>query len=141
MTDLKDLDGIPDPSLLAQTMNELNTRADAMTTAFADVNQSAAAANAHREAHRVMVYPRRVFEELTHEANLIAVSPLFVFDAARLGQRGGRRGDVRYALGGGMRLSVVSLDVAAGYAMNPNRKPWEPRGAVVFSMAVSHLFR
>jgi hypothetical protein len=88
-----------------------------------------------------MIYPRRVFKELTTEANLIAVSPLVIFDAARLHQGNLSNGKVRYALGGGLRLSIVSLDVTAGYAWNPNRDPWEPRGALLFSMEVSNLFR
>ena len=33
------------------------------------------------------------------------------------------------------------VDLTAGYAWNPNRKPWEPRGAMLFTMEVSNLFR
>ena len=141
LTDLKDLDGIPDPLAIGKLAEELEKRRAAMANAFMEVNQSPAAEKAGQQAHRVMVYPRRVFSELSREANLVAISPLFIFDAARLRQRGFSSGSVRYAVGGGLRLSIISLDVTTGYAWNPNRKPWESRGALLFSMEVSNLFR
>ena len=107
---------------------------------FRSLDQSAVAQQALQKAQNDMKYPRRVFSQLTREANLIAVSPVGIFDAARLWQDGRSEG-VRYAMGGGLRLSIVSLDLTAGYAWNPHRKPGEGRGAVLLSMEVSNLFR
>jgi len=141
LADLKDLAGIPDPLAIEKLIQELETRRAAMAKGFVDVNQSPAAERAAQQAHQVMIYPRRVFNELSREANLVAISPLLILDAARLRQRNMTPGNVRYAMGGGLRLSIVSLDLTAGYAWNPTRKPWESRGALLFSMEVSNLFR
>ena len=141
LTDLKDMDGIPDAAAIQKLIEELDGVRAAMARTFLDVNQSEVAAKATRRAHQDMKYPRRVFSEVSREANLMAVSPVFIFDAARLRQNAFSSGSVRYGVGGGMRLSVVSLEVTAGYAFNPNRKPWESRGALLLTMEVSNLFR
>lgn len=92
-------------------------------------------------AQRTMRYPNRVLNELLHEANLIGVSPVLIFDATRLSQNGLPAAVTRYGLGTGLRLSIVSFDVTLGYAWNLQPKPWEGRGALVFAMALSNLFR
>lgn len=102
---------------------------------------SAAWADTAQRARREMRYARRVIADLMHEANLVAISPAFFLDAARISQGGKARGDVRFALGGGLRLTVVSLDVTLGYAWNVDRREGEHRGAFVFSMELSNLFR
>jgi len=144
LNDLKDMDGIPDPSAIANLISQMEPFRVAMANAFVEVSdptKSTAAARANTQASETMVYPRRVFRELSHEANLFAVSPVFIFDAARLRQNSLTSGTFRYAVGGGLRLSIVSLDVTTAYAFNPSRKAWERRGALVFAMEVSNLFR
>jgi hypothetical protein len=141
LTELKNMNGIPDPFALQRLIDELEERRSVMAQAFLDLNQSPVAEKANAQAHQDMKYPRRVFNEVSREANLIAVSPVFAFDAARLRQNAFSSGSVRYGVGGGVRLTVVSLEVTAGYAFNPNRKPWESRGAFLFTMEVSNLFR
>ena len=144
LNDLKDLDGIPDPAAISNVINETESLRVAMANGFlqvSDPTNSTAAASANNRARETMVYPRRVFRELSHEANLFAVSPVVIFDAAGLRQTSATPGIIRYGVGGGIRLSIVSLDVTAAYAFNPNRNPWERRGAFVFSMEVSNLFR
>lgn len=144
LNDLRDMDGIPEPSAIANLVTQMESLRVAMANAFVEVSdstKSTAAAKANTRASEIMVYPRRVFRELTHEANLFAVSPVFIFDAARLRQNNLTPGSVRYAVGGGLRVSIVSLDVTTAYAFNPGRKPWERRGGFVFTMEVSNLFR
>ncbi len=141
LTSLKDMKGIPNPSDIDGPLSDLGRQQAGMATAFTALDSSPIADKAKTKAVKDMIYPRRVFDELTHEANLIAVSPVFIFDAARMRQRGLPVSGVRYAVGGGMQLSIVSLDVTMGYALNPNAKPWEGRGALLFSMQVSNLFR
>jgi len=96
---------------------------------------------AERKAKRDMVYPTRVINELTHEANLYSVSPVAFLDAARLWQSKNRPDSLRYGVGAGGRFTLVSLDVTAGYAWNIHPRPGEGRGAFVFSMELSNLFR
>jgi len=64
-----------------------------------------------------------------------------MFDVARLGARENDFHKVRYGVGLGTRFSLVSLDLDVGYSWNINRTPGEGRGAFVFSMKVSDLFR
>jgi hypothetical protein len=137
---LKDIPALPTPNRIESLMNDLRDRGKEMADAFVALDQSVTAQQVAQKAHTDMQYPRRVFDQLTREANLVAVSPVGIFDAARLWQNG-RPTAVRYAVGGGLRLSIVSLDVTTGYAWNPNRRPGERRGALVFSMEVSNLFR
>jgi hypothetical protein len=141
LTTLKDMPSVSNPNNLSQRIADLESRRQMMANAFIALDQSALAKQQEQRAQREMKYPRRVFDQLTHEANLIAVSPVAIFDVARLSQHGVPTRAVRYAIGGGLRLSVVSLDVTAGYAWNPTRQPWERRGALIFSMEVSNLFR
>jgi hypothetical protein len=64
-----------------------------------------------------------------------------MFDVARIAPRTvAGFGGARYGVGGGLRLSVVSLDLTAGYSWNPRRRAGEGRGAFVFSLDVSDLF-
>jgi hypothetical protein len=105
-----------------------------------ELGNSEEAKEAERKAARDMRYPRRVINELIHEANIISVSPVAMFDAARV-WRSGAAGDVRYAAGGGVRVSLINFDVTTGYAWNVHRRPGEGRGAFVFTMDFSNLFR
>jgi hypothetical protein len=52
-----------------------------------------------------------------------------------------RLSETRYGLGTGIKFSLVTMDVTAGYCWNITRKPGEPRGAFVFSLDISDLFR
>jgi hypothetical protein len=82
------------------------------------------------------------FERLTRELNLIAISPVFMFDAAKIGAKtspGGNR--TRYGVGTGVQVSIVSLDVRLGYSFNVHRQTSDSRGAFVFSLSVSDLLR
>lgn len=125
---------------LADKIVELEARRKDMADSFTNLSSSPAEAGAESKAKNDMVYPRRVFSQLINEANLIAFSPVLIFDAARLWQLD-QPGKTRFAIGPGLRVSVVSLDVTAGFAWNPNRQPWEKRGALFFKMEASNLFR
>ncbi|HKR60132.1 MAG TPA: hypothetical protein VJS64_10400, partial [Pyrinomonadaceae bacterium] len=95
-----------------------------------------------RKANQDVAYTSRILDVTFRELNLIAISPVAMFDVARLsGGSVSDFGGTRYGLGGGIRLSVVSLDLTAGYSWNPNRRAGEGRGAFVFSLDVSDLFR
>lgn len=95
-----------------------------------------------RKANQDVAYTARILDVTFRELNLIAVSPVVMFDVARIGPTiGPDIGGTRYGVGAGMRLSVVSLDLTAGYSLNPNRRRGEGRGALVFSLDISDLFR
>ncbi|HEX5885998.1 MAG TPA: hypothetical protein VFY67_15750, partial [Pyrinomonadaceae bacterium] len=96
---------------------------------------------AEAKANETVTYVGRVLEVFFREANLVAVSPVVMFDAARL-----RVLDApdtkrfRYGIGAGMRFSLINVDFTAGYSFNPNRRPIEPRGAFVLRMDINDLF-
>jgi hypothetical protein len=108
---------------------------------FQTAQDSPAAKAFADQATKDMIYPRRVIRELLHEVNLISVSPVAIFDAARSWQSGLPAGDVRYGGGGGLRLTIVNLDLTATYAWTIGRKPGEGAGALLFTFGVSNLFR
>ncbi len=95
-----------------------------------------------RKANQDVAYTSRILDTTFRELNLVAISPVAMFDVARIGGRSvSGYGGTRYGLGGGLRLSVVSLDLTAGYSWNPRRRTGEGRGAFVFSLDISDLFR
>jgi hypothetical protein len=108
---------------------------------FTKVMASPEADEAEKQAKREMRYPTRVIKELSHEANLYSVSPVAFFDVARLSQSPNRPGDLRRGAGVGGRFSLLSFDLTAGYSWNIHPRPGEGRGAFVFSLGLSNLFR
>lgn len=95
-----------------------------------------------KKARSDVAYTGRVLDVVFRELNLIAVSPVVMFDAARIGPKISTGfGNMRYGMGGGVRFSLVTLDVTLGYSFNLNRHQGEGRGAFVFSMDIADLFR
>lgn len=86
---------------------------------------------------------RRVVDTILYDLNLYAVSPVLIFDVARIGPyRPDTAGGVRYAVGGGIRFSLVSAaNLTLGYAFNPDRRPFEGRGALFVSLTIRDLFQ
>ena len=102
-----------------------------------------AQAGARQKAKETIAPARELFDLLTKELNLVAVSPLFIFDAARIRSRlsGSTVSTTRYGVGGGVRFSIVSLDVDLGYSINIHRQTRERRGAFIFSLRINDLLR
>ena len=129
------------PNHLEPAIANLEGARKALADRFTALMQSPVERNAEAAAKKDMVYPRRVFYQLVNEANLIAVSPVALFDVARLTQREGSAGKVHIGVGPGVRLTIVSLDFTTGFAWNVRRQPWEGRGAFVITIQASNLFR
>jgi hypothetical protein len=97
---------------------------------------------AEATANQTVSYVGRILGVFFRETNLIAVSPVVMFDAARL-----RIKDVpdtnrfRYGIGSGLRFSLINVDFTAGYSFNPTRRLNEPRGAFVLRMDINDLFK
>lgn len=87
---------------------------------------------ATREAVSDFDLSERAIDTFVDEMNLVALSPLFLFDIARIGpQTDASGGGWRYAAGAGLRLGLASyLNFDFGYALNPNPTSWEGRGAL-----------
>jgi hypothetical protein len=97
---------------------------------------------AEATANQTVSYVGRILGVFFRETNLIAISPVVMFDAARL-----RVDDLpdtnrfRYGIGSGLRFSLINVDFTAGYSFNPTRRLNEPRGAFVFRMDINDLFK
>lgn len=126
-----------DPDI-ARAGDSLNNIHRAMETEFAQIDQSGAAAKAKAD----MLFTRRTLSTLFNDVNIYSISPVFVFDAARIGPARGDLGGVRYGPGGGLRLELASaVHFTAGYAWNIRQRPGEGRGTVFFAIGLRDLFR
>jgi len=96
---------------------------------------------AHRQAVREMRTPRETVATVLDEMNAVAIGPLFVFDAARLGQYTAPSSHLtRYAVGTGVGLTLASsFRFSAGYVWNTNRSPTERRGAAFATIELTTL--
>lgn len=93
-------------------------------------------------ANKTVSYVGRVLEVFFRETNIVAVSPVIMFDAARLHVAELPGSDrLRYGIGSGLRFSLINVDFTAGYSFNPTRRLNEPRGAFVFRMDINDLFK
>jgi hypothetical protein len=126
--------GFADP--MTQTLGGAQT---AIRGALARIDVDAARAKAARD----LAFVTGTVNTLMDEVNLFSVSPIAIFDLARIGpQTSSAGGGFRYAIGGGVRFSLLNtLRFTAGYAFNPNPKPWEGRGAAFASLDIVSLFR
>src|SRR5262249_35562243 len=79
-------------------------------------------------------------EYITDHTNLYAVKPLAMFDVACLAATDVAGARVRYALGGGLQLTVVVAKFEVGYLRTLNRLPGDQRGNFVVRMVFEKLF-
>lgn len=116
---------------------QLERRQQAMQTSFQQIDQPAARAKAEADTKFV----RRTLGTLFHEVNLYSISPVMIFDVARIGPEGNGLGGTRYGPGAGLRLGLVSsVNFTGGYAWNPSQRAGEGPGALFFSLEVRDLF-
>ena len=109
-----------------------------MESELAKIDEAAA----EKKAAADMVFVRRTLHTLVYDANVFSVSPVLVFDVARLGHRNGTLGGTRYGPGTGLRLELASsAQFTAGYAWNTRRAPGEGHGTFFFSIGIRDLFR
>ena len=140
-TCVKDLNGAGglngDPDIAAKGGVVEQLRQD-MEREFAQIDDEAAS----RKAQADIIFVRHTINTLLNDVNLYSLSPVFVFDVARLGERTSSVKSVRYGPGVGLRLELVSaVHVTAGYAWNVKSGPGEGKGAMFFSMGLRDLFR
>ncbi|MDX6612400.1 MAG: hypothetical protein QOD75_1586 [Blastocatellia bacterium] len=129
-------------SAQAQALSDHATRVKALQNEIRVRLKKVRIPEIERKANRDVAYTGRVLDVIFREMNLVAISPVAMIDVARIGPLVSPTYDrLRYGLGGGLRLSLVSLDFDVGYSWNPRRLPGERHGAFVFALSVSDLFR
>ena len=97
---------------------------------------------AEATANQTVSYVGRILGVFFRETNIVAISPVVMFDAARL--RIDNLPDTnrfRYGIGSGLRFSLINVDFTAGYSFNPSRRLNEPRGAFVLRMDINDVFK
>ena len=96
-------------------------------------------AEAKRRAVEELSPVRHTVRTLFNEANLASISPVLMFDAARMDPDGGL--GTRFGIGVGLRATLVnSVDFTLGYVANPRRATGESPGALFFTMRIRDLF-
>ncbi len=134
----RDLNGaIADPNLSSAAASFEQSRVF-ITDQFKAIDQDLAA----RKASADMKFTRRTLSTLFKEVNIFALSPVFVFDVAKIDPAGpGRLGGVRYGPGGGIRFELASVaHFTFGYARNIREGPGEGKGNFFFTIGVRDLF-
>jgi hypothetical protein len=92
---------------------------------------------AQKKADQDFSVAETVLHAFLYELNIYSVAPVAVFDVARVWPI---NTPVRYATGGGVRLSLVNANFTIGYAANPVRKATEGKGALFVKLDVEDLF-
>jgi hypothetical protein len=116
----------------------LSKSLDDLETAYGKIDRDGASAKSAKE----LIYPKRVFDTIIHNLNVWSVSPVFAFDTARIWPEVSSGKGLRYGVGGGIQLTLVShANLTFGYARNLHRDPKEGSGALFFSISITELLR
>jgi hypothetical protein len=79
----------------------------------------------------------KALNAVLYQLNGYSVAPVGIFDVARVWPTGV---GVRYAVGGGVRLSILNANFTLGYAANANRKSGEGAGALFGQVDITGIF-
>ena len=129
---------IPAPAL-ASAAKTLADVASGIVSNVRAINKT----QAETKAKNDLAYVRRTLDIITKQMTITSISPVFVFDVARMSpQAGGISAGNRYGVGGGVRFTLVStVSFTAGYAVNVRARPGEGAGAFFFSLGTRNLFQ
>ena len=132
-----DLNNAINDNGIAAASGRVATLRSSMVAEFGKIDQNAAG----KKAASDMAFTRRTLNTLFNDVNIYSISPVFVFDVARIGPATDTIGGVRYGPGGGIRFELASVaHFTLGYAWNVRRGPDEGRGNVFFSIGIRDLF-
>ena len=117
--------------------SRVETLRKAMTAEFNQIDEE----RAQKQATDDLAFTRRTLNTLFNDVNIYSISPVFVFDVARIGPRNGAVGGTRYGPGAGIRFELATTaHFTLGYAWNVKRGPGEGRGNIFFAIGVRDLF-
>ncbi len=106
-----------------------------------DEAQQLAVPIAQRRAEEIVskeIAPTMQF--ISRHANLFAIKPLIMLDAAKIGGDGQQSGRHRFAVGGGLQVVIILARAEIGYIRSLPVIAGEPRGNFVFRMTFQNLF-
>ena len=132
-----DLNGVLRDANISAATNRVETLRKAMTAEFNQIDED----GAQKQATDEMAFTRRTLNTLFNDVNIYSISPVFVFDVARIGPRNGAFGGTRYGPGAGIRFELATTaHFTLGYAWNIKQGPGEGRGNIFFAIGVRDLF-
>jgi hypothetical protein len=132
-----ELNGALHDANISAATGRVETLRIAMTAEFKQIDEN----RAQKQATNDMAFTRRTLNTLFNDVNIYSISPVFVFDVARIGPRNGAFGGTRYGPGAGIRFELATTaHFTLGYAWNVNQGPGEGRGNIFFAMGVRDLF-
>ena len=128
-----DLNGALHDANITALTSRVETLRKAMTAEFGQID----AERAQKRATADLAFTRRTLNTLFNDVNIYSISPVFVFDVAKIGPFGG----TRYGPGAGIRFELATTaHFTLGYAWNVKRGPGEGRGNIFFAIGVRDLF-
>ncbi|HEU4834396.1 MAG TPA: hypothetical protein VFS90_08280 [Pyrinomonadaceae bacterium] len=132
-----DLNGVLHDANITAATGRVETLRKAMTAEFKQIDE----ARAQKQATDDLAFTRRTLNTLFNDVNIYSISPVFVFDMARIGPRNGAFGGTRYGPGAGIRFELATTaHFTLGYAWNVKQGPGEGRGNIFFAIGVRDLF-
>jgi len=132
-----DLNGVLKDASLTSATNHVETLRKQLTPEFNQIDTK----KAEKKAKDDMAFTRRTLNTLFHDVNIYSISPVFVFDMARIGPRNGAFAGTRYGPGAGIRFELATTaHFTFGYAWNVKQGPGEGRGNIFFAIGVRDLF-
>jgi len=132
-----DLNGALKDAALTSATSRVETLRTQLTAEFNQIDTK----KAGKKAKDDMAFTRRTLNTLFNDVNIYSISPVFVFDVARIGPRNGVFGGTRYGPGAGIRFELATTaHFTFGYAWNVNQGPGEGRGNIFFGIGVRDLF-
>jgi hypothetical protein len=103
-------------------------------------NEGLSEEEADKKATKIFGEIRPGVKYLTDYAKIYSLKPIVMFDEARLKRPGVANYQTRYAVGGGLQLTVVIAKFEAGYIHSLHRYSGDPRGNFVVRLAFENLF-
>jgi hypothetical protein len=108
--------------------------------ALDEIHNGPVGASARDRAKQDMQRPREAVDTLRNEVNMFSIAAVGLFDAGRLFPDAN---GTRYAIGGGIRLSVVNVNFTIGVAANPqpDRALGQGPATLFLQLSYTDLFR
>jgi hypothetical protein len=132
-----DLNGVLKEASITSATSRVETLRTQMLAEFNQIDK----AQAEKKAVADMAFTRRTLNTLFNDVNIYSISPVFVFDVARIGPRNDAFGGTRYGPGAGIRFELATTaHFTFGYAWNVKQGPGEGRGNIFFAIGVRDLF-
>jgi len=137
---IKSLQGVSQGALASQMQSSLND-VEKAAAEIKDILAQLASPVYETQAKATLAPAHRIIDIFLHDLNIYSIAPVAIFDAARVwGASTALDSGAQYGVGGGVRFSLVNVNLTAVYAYDPNWvKPRKP-GAVVFKFDVTNLF-